>query len=226
MLSLKQLIAGVVLIIVVGAGAFIYRNMMERPLEPSGSEPVACTMEARICPDGSSVGRQGPNCEFSACPAPNVEVAEAKIGFVLPAGYMQASAGAPTQETLRIYSKPSLSTSVQHAIHVKWYPIPAGQTADQVILANTRYQPADMTAENFSRFTNKTIGGHTFRVTVIERFEALVQSSYFLARGNEVLRFDVIEHDVMNWTDANLVVSNLPEHKALEQMLATLKLYE
>lgn len=29
---------------------------------------VACTMEAKICPDGSAVGRQGPNCEFSPCP--------------------------------------------------------------------------------------------------------------------------------------------------------------
>jgi hypothetical protein len=30
--------------------------------------PVACTMEAKICPDGSAVGRTGPNCEFAACP--------------------------------------------------------------------------------------------------------------------------------------------------------------
>lgn len=28
----------------------------------------ACTMEARVCPDGSSVGRTGPNCEFAPCP--------------------------------------------------------------------------------------------------------------------------------------------------------------
>jgi len=28
---------------------------------------VACTMEAKLCPDGSSVGRTGPNCEFAAC---------------------------------------------------------------------------------------------------------------------------------------------------------------
>lgn len=33
-----------------------------------GLAPVACTMEAKICPDGSSVGRQGPNCEFAECP--------------------------------------------------------------------------------------------------------------------------------------------------------------
>lgn len=33
--------------------------------------PVACTMEAKICPDGSAVGRTDPNCEFAACPATN-----------------------------------------------------------------------------------------------------------------------------------------------------------
>lgn len=32
---------------------------------------TACTMEAKICPDGSAVGRTGPNCEFAACPAPD-----------------------------------------------------------------------------------------------------------------------------------------------------------
>ena len=32
-------------------------------------KPVACTMDAKICPDGSAVGRVGPNCEFADCPA-------------------------------------------------------------------------------------------------------------------------------------------------------------
>lgn len=32
-------------------------------------KPVACTMEAKLCPDGvTSVGRVGPDCEFQACP--------------------------------------------------------------------------------------------------------------------------------------------------------------
>lgn len=30
--------------------------------------PVACTLEAKICPDGTAVGRTGPNCEFAQCP--------------------------------------------------------------------------------------------------------------------------------------------------------------
>jgi len=29
----------------------------------------SCTMEAKLCPDGSSVGRSGPNCEFAPCPS-------------------------------------------------------------------------------------------------------------------------------------------------------------
>lgn len=36
---------------------------------PSASqEPVFCTLEAKLCPDGSAVGRVGPNCEFAPCP--------------------------------------------------------------------------------------------------------------------------------------------------------------
>lgn len=50
----------------------IYIGLTYWPVERGGpgpfTPPVACTMEARICPDGSSVGRTGPNCEFAACP--------------------------------------------------------------------------------------------------------------------------------------------------------------
>lgn len=35
----------------------------------SSTKPMICTQEAKICPNGSSVGRTGPNCEFAACPA-------------------------------------------------------------------------------------------------------------------------------------------------------------
>ena len=37
-----------------------------RPFEENCT--VACTAEAKICPDGSAVGRVGPNCEFAPCP--------------------------------------------------------------------------------------------------------------------------------------------------------------
>ncbi|MFZ2026387.1 MAG: hypothetical protein WAV30_03820 [Microgenomates group bacterium] len=37
-------------------------------------EPVACTMDAKICPDGTAVGRIGPDCEFEECPVIKGEV--------------------------------------------------------------------------------------------------------------------------------------------------------
>ncbi len=39
--------------------------VVENP--PFGGEPVACTMDAMMCPDGTYVGRSGPNCQF-VCP--------------------------------------------------------------------------------------------------------------------------------------------------------------
>lgn len=34
----------------------------------NSNKPVACTLEAKICPDGTNVGRTGPKCEFTKCP--------------------------------------------------------------------------------------------------------------------------------------------------------------
>ena len=34
----------------------------------NAEKPVACTLEAKLCSDGSYVGRTGPNCEFALCP--------------------------------------------------------------------------------------------------------------------------------------------------------------
>lgn len=45
-------------------------NALEIPIifdEVTGP-PKACTQEAKQCPDGSYVGRTGPNCEFTPCP--------------------------------------------------------------------------------------------------------------------------------------------------------------
>lgn len=40
------------------------------PVASSSPLPVACTMEAKLCDDGSYVGRSGPKCEFALCPTP------------------------------------------------------------------------------------------------------------------------------------------------------------
>jgi hypothetical protein len=51
----------------------IYRQILSTfkfiELSPSPTAK-ACTQEAKLCPNGSYVGRTGPNCEFSPCPTP------------------------------------------------------------------------------------------------------------------------------------------------------------
>ena len=48
-----------------------YLNFSIWQLNPAGSGQVACTQEAKLCPDGSYVGRTGPKCDFAACPGGN-----------------------------------------------------------------------------------------------------------------------------------------------------------
>jgi len=50
--------------ILLGVGAtYVYITSPEN----SSVGGIACTMDAKICPDGTSVGRTGPNCEFAPC---------------------------------------------------------------------------------------------------------------------------------------------------------------
>lgn len=38
----------------------------------SKNRPVACTADAKICPDGTGVGRSAPSCEFDPCPVSKI----------------------------------------------------------------------------------------------------------------------------------------------------------
>jgi hypothetical protein len=54
----------IIVLVIIGALA---RDRKESPRDDNGGA-VACTMDAKLCPDGSSVGRVAPNCEFATCP--------------------------------------------------------------------------------------------------------------------------------------------------------------
>ena len=43
------------------------------PVTSDSDNQVMCTMEAKMCRDGSLVGRQGPDCAFAACPSSQEE---------------------------------------------------------------------------------------------------------------------------------------------------------
>ncbi|MBU2103523.1 hypothetical protein KKD81_02290 [Patescibacteria group bacterium] len=219
---MKQLLAGVVLIFVVGVGAFLYRNAVERPYTP---EATACTLDAKVCPDGSAVGRTGPSCSFAPCAFPNAEIPDKNVSFVVPQGYTpDAQAYGADASLIAAFKKPAPAGS--HFLVVRSYPIAEGETGEEVILAHTRYQPQDMQPTSLDTFGSVLVNGKTFRSTIIERFEGQVHSAYYLARANDVLVFEITEQSVSNWMDANLVAENLPEHKALLSLLGTLQVGE
>lgn len=74
--KLVLFIGGLLLLSAVGVSSYFLgknspqtsSNVADRPASSPSPKAVACTLEAKVCPDGSSVGRTGPNCEFSACP--------------------------------------------------------------------------------------------------------------------------------------------------------------
>lgn len=70
-------VVGIVAVILVLGGYFFFgtKKTAEAPIT---EEAVACTMEVKVCPDGSSVGRTGPKCEFAACPTGTKPTTETK----------------------------------------------------------------------------------------------------------------------------------------------------
>lgn len=63
--GLPLLIGIIAIVTIVVGGSYYYAEMRWPSRAP---EPIDCTLEAKICPDGSSVGRTGPNCTFADCP--------------------------------------------------------------------------------------------------------------------------------------------------------------
>lgn len=59
----STIIVLVILVLVLGAA---YWSTKAFPIIKP--ENIGCTMEAKICPDGSAVGRVAPSCEFATCP--------------------------------------------------------------------------------------------------------------------------------------------------------------
>ncbi len=225
---MKELLAGIVLVLIVGIGAFFYRNTFEHPdtVTVSTTTPpaVACTTEAKMCPNGSSVGRVGPTCEFSVCPFPNIENASTGIAFAVPTGYSANVDATGADETLlAVFDKPSKNPQTPHTLVIRDYPILAGKSATSTILANTMYESSGKQPKSMSEFSAKGIQGKTFYCATLERFEGQIHSVCYFARASDVLRFEILEKDI-DWTNPKLVVDTLPEHAAFYGMLSTLQL--
>jgi hypothetical protein len=214
-LCMKSLFLGILTIIILGLGGLVYRNAVEHP-----AQPITCPMDALVCPDGTAVSRTGNSCTFPACPPPNVSLPELNISFALPEGWVTAD---PYDGSIVAAFKPSVATSSVSAagITIRRYAIEASSTALATI-QRTAIGGASGLPVSATAFTSTMLGSHRFTVVMLERFEGIIDTAYYLARADDVLRFDAIDEQA-DWTNPNLNVAALPNHAALLKLLATLQ---
>lgn len=212
---MKGLLLGVFALVLIGIGGLVYRNAVEY-----SSQPIACPMDAKACPDGTSVARTGLSCTFPACPPPNITLADVGFAFALPAGF--AIAELQDVASVATYEKIPVATTSSAKIDIRRYAITASSTAlatiQQTAIGGASGEPVPATS-----FSSTLLGTRRFTVVSIERFEGVVDTAYYFARGTDVLRFDAIDTGVANWTDANLDTTTLPAAAVLRLMLATLQ---
>jgi len=103
------------ILIVIGAVCAIIINSVRTspgaPVIPESGSVVACTMDAKLCSDGSAVGRSGPKCEFAACPGAKpkpLAAPQVKPSAAEPTGFAQYKSGVNGVVTLN--SKPYATT--------------------------------------------------------------------------------------------------------------------
>lgn len=63
MMNKLRIIFGVVILFLFTVSAFYLGQQFSKK-----AKKQICTQEAKVCPDGSTVSRTGPNCEFAPCP--------------------------------------------------------------------------------------------------------------------------------------------------------------
>jgi hypothetical protein len=228
---MRGLLWGILFIILVGVGGLVYRNAAEHP-----NQPIACPLDAKVCPDGTTLARTGASCTFPACPPPNVSLAGVHIAYAVPAGFVPFTAGDPTVVASYQYAATTTATvatttaasstpTTNGWILIRQYPISASSTPETVIrqtaVGGASGLPVPVTA-----LSSADIGGRQYTVAAIERFEGNVDTAYYLVRGSDVLRFDAVDAGVAGWTDAQLAVDRLPAHAALIALLAHLQVLQ
>ena len=211
---MRSLFFGILLIIIIGVGGLVYRNAVEYP-----AQPIACPMDALVCPDGTSLGRTGASCTFPSCPPPNVLLPSIDISFALPAGFAEAELS--DASNVAAYEMKGSSADTAGGIIIRRYPIATSSTAlatiQQTAIGGASGAPVGVTS-----FTSTVIGTHRFTVVLIERFEGVIDTAYYLARTTDVLRFDASDSGA-DWTNPNLDIPKLPAHAALIKLLMTLQ---
>jgi len=127
----KNIIVVIVILLLIGGAYLVWMEYLKQ------AEPIVCTQEAKLCPDGSYVGRTGPKCEFAVCPEiPNgwkvFTDTKTGISFQYPEELStQYITKVDWPSVISVISQPFSCTEAGSEV------LPAGKTAQQVIDGRT-----------------------------------------------------------------------------------------
>lgn len=200
------IIGFVLLMIALAFSSYLYNEEAAPPIN-------ACTADAKLCPDGSGVGRSGPQCEFAACPGEGM--------------FSDATWQTATDATTHLnFSYPKNATT-QYTHFVDWPP--------QVTLLTESYACTEEGAEVLpaGRTFEKEINGHVYCIS--EESEGAAGSTYtqyvytsekdglvaafgFTVRSVQCLNYDEPQASACQKEQASFDIDNLIDH-----MFQTLK---
>jgi hypothetical protein len=172
------------------------------------TEGVACTMEAKICDDGSAVGRTGPNCEFAACPAPVVDNSASTTKSVF-----DKNAGLNFEYIDNFYKTENEETKLTEYIHpVEWPP--------QVEVKTEKFTCADALKNvNGSKYcvvvlsegaAGSTYTTYTYKKQVLDNKVNKTLAFTFITRVPQCMNFDEpnqtnCKNEIKNFSLDNLI---------------------
>ena len=142
----KALLVALAILVVAGVSYLALINKI--PREP---EPEACTMDAKLCSDGSYVGRQGPSCEFALCPGE----AESGVWKIFADTDTGISFSYPAQLPAKYISAPDWPPQVQ-LINEFFACAPAGSETARV--SRTEKRTVDGREYCLTRMTDAALG--------------------------------------------------------------------
>ncbi len=139
-LTTKNALLTIVLLTLLAGAAYL---LLGKTAHYKNTSRVACTMEAKMCPDGSYVGRSGPICEFAQCP-----------DVVIPSGWKTST---NTNAGISFAYPETLGT--KYISTQNWPP--------QITIGNAPFSctPAGSVNAVAGKTEKKIVDGHTYCVT-------------------------------------------------------------
>lgn len=212
---MKELALGILLLILVGFGSFLYQNAKNNTSGEGREEPIACTAEARICPNGSAVGRTGPACEFEACPSDAVQYEE-PTGFIdsLPilSSIVEGRIGFYTKEP----------STISNNITVFAHQTSEEESFENLLVQKVQLTPSDLHPELEDFEILELDGREVYRI-VNERFEATVEVTYGIPLDGFLVLVSLRDIMVENWME-DFNIEDLEDLETVEAVVKSVKI--